>query len=458
MSTEIKQANSGEYLPEKPQKERRNEYAIRQSFIEQGHSKELSNAVLGYTPQDIPFVYATEPHNVTQGNSGRPMTSELWIGTTDRIENLHGEWSDQIPEVVVQWWGHKKLDEEESLKSVERMEIHHLPDGSFVNLEYRGVTEMGQFDGTLSSIEYYVPQEKFRPWGGKERNSYRIYYAHKNTKGDNMQNIPGGGLVRPEEKIEGAAQWSLDISRTDTGGTTILNGYGQILNFHMGEIHPVKVEYDKAFRYSALPKETPQALIGPETPVNEYKLLLSGKKDSERAMVESQLSRAKAMMLALAPMVIKVLASGGYSSQTEGMAIDGIMNHSEKIQILGRSLSGFTREQRFHLAQGVALAIKRGKFREWVAKLGEEKMQKFVGDTANRNAYHLLNWFMRVAPKDHDLGVWISEAEKVIFAKSKDQQIEVTPQFEKVFDGMCTSFVERFVEYVGQRLIGNTLD
>ena len=111
-----------------------------------------------------------------------------------------------------------------------------------------------------------------------------------------------------------------------------------------------------------------------------------------------------------------------------------------------------------NLAQGVAIAIKAGKFKDWMAELENGKMQRLVEDTANRNAYHLFSWFMRVAPKDHDLGDWISEAERVVYARAQGQQVEGTPQFEKIFDGMCTSFVERFIEYIGQQLLGNSLN
>lgn len=453
---DIQPINNGEYLPDKPQSERRKEYKIRQSLIEQGHSKELANAVIGYTPEQVPFIYKTEPHKTISANSGRPMTSELWIGTTDEIHNLEAEWSDQIPEVIVQWWGHTRLDEESEVKEVERLEAHQLPDGSFVQLSYKGVTEMGEFDGALTGIEYYVPQGKFRPYGGKERMSYRIYIARHNKKNNYPQDIPGISLERPETDDTDIHEWSIDLSQTSFSGTTILNGFEQIVGFHLGEISVAKADYARAFRYTPLP-ESKHALITSGDQKTEYKLALAEQPDNRRAVIESLFPRAHGMMNDLAPIVRDYLATGAYLNETVSMAVDGILRNPEKIQILDRRLSEFTREDRFNLAQAVVVAIKQGKFAEWMRELQSGKSEIILNDVVNKNTYYLLNWFARTAPASADLSKWVEEAEKVITLRKNGIKTDSTMEFMKCFDGMCTSYVERFIEYVGQQIQGKSI-
>lgn len=457
MANELQPIDSRNYLPSKPLSSRRHEYSIRQSLLEQGLPKELADAVIGYTIEDIPFVYRTMPHEVTDGNSGRPMISELWIGTTDAIHNLCGEWNDQIPEIVTQWRGYVRADEKNPKKRVTRTEIHHLSNGSYVELEYENVSEMGQFDGELNSINLHIPGEKFRPWGGpRERQQYGIYGFRRQRIDSGMANVPGGLILRKDKPQH---EWTFQLPSgklSNVIGTTILNGFEEMVNFHMGEIEPLKEDYHTAYRFSALPEPGNIPLL-PESIEQEYETRLLGMGNRKGELIESQFERVHNMMLQLAPMVRDFLAGGHYARDVEGMATDGILNHPEKIQILRYRLSDFSREQRFMLAQAVAVAIKDGRFRDWVTKLQGESMDRFVTDTANRNTYHLLNWFMRVAPESADLKEWISNAEKVIYDRAKGKKVETTDEFNRCFDGMCTSFVERFVEALAQQYLGNTL-
>jgi len=104
------------FLPEKPQENIKRELEIRNSLTEQGVEREIADAVMGYKPEDVPFIYQSEPHDVlhhrvrdnwTEGYELIPSKSALWIGTTDAIHNLvnEGDWNDQIPEVIAQWRG-----------------------------------------------------------------------------------------------------------------------------------------------------------------------------------------------------------------------------------------------------------------------------------------------------------------------------------------------------------------
>ncbi len=365
MSQEIQQADNGEYLPEKPLEQRKRELAIRRSLLEQGVDRKIADAVVGYTPEQVPFIYKAESHEVLhhrvrdnwiEGYELIPGESSLWIGTTDAIHNLVDSqgWRDQISEVIVQWRGShiEESDQQPEVSKVTRSEAHPIEGGAFVLIEYKGVSDMGQFDGEIGNISLYVPEEKFRPYGGsKERMSYRIYGFKRERFNKDVSDVPGGVLNRPNKEMEAGHEWSLQLGYSNTSGTTILNGFSEMVDLHMGEISPIKADHSKAFRYTSLPQQAKQSLISSGTIKDECILLLNEEPDGNREIVESLLPRAKAMMMVLAPMVQKVLADGGYSRQTESMAIDGIMNHSDKIRILHRSLVDFSREDRFTYIQ-----------------------------------------------------------------------------------------------------------
>jgi hypothetical protein len=454
MPEELQPIDEKDYLPIKPQEQKRREYSIRQSLLEQGHSREMADAVIGYTIDDIPFVYKDQPQEVEDGNSKRPLLSELWIGTSDAVYNLDAEWLDQIPEVILQWRGITKLDEEGTPKEVTRNEVHQLKDGSFVEVEYQNVSEMGEFDGEIARISLNVPEGTFRPWGGpRERKSYRIYYFRRMKPTYPMTDVPGGNLLCKGGK---EYEWTLDLTHSNVTGTTILNGFSEMVQFKMDKINALKEDTEKAFRYTPLPEPSPKSLLtsGIE---EEHATLLHEATEERREIIESLFPRAKEMMTALAPVVRDILATGAFSHQTQSMAVDGILKHPEKISLLGHRLTEVSREMRFRLAQEVVGAIKVGSFREWLEKLKGGEMERLTEDVANRNAYHLLNWFMRTAPEDADLSEWVAKTEKVIFSLAKGEKVPSNQEYERCFDGMCTSFVERFIEFLGQQYLGNTL-
>lgn len=429
-------SNLVQYEPVKPLDQIKREKEICNSLINSGYDPCLANAVIGYMPKDVPFIYFTYPRKVNEGS----LIIELGIGTTDAIHNLNASWSDQILEVIIQWLGHTPVvDGKEGTKEVKRLEAHQLPDGSFVKLEYHSVSEMGEFDGELKSISYYIPKEKFRVYGGRERQSYSIHVFRRD--GD---------------------VWSIDLNYSNVTGTTILNALDQMIRFHMGEIIPMKEDYKSAFRYTQLLEPEESLMITSGKPEHVYRHMLL-KQDYERfEIVESLKPIVMAMMKALAPLVIKRLAYGIGLDETGAMAVDGVLHHPEKITILDKSLSEFTREQRWKLANFVVACIRDGKFLLWAQRMTDDGQAQFVSDTASRNGYHLLNWFMRTAPASADLQEWVNNAAKVVDAIVNEQEIDSertsTMEYERIYDGMRTSFVERFIEYIAQMYLGNTLE
>lgn len=440
------------YLPEKPLKEKRHEYKIRQDLIKQGLPQELASAVLGYTPEQIPFIYRTEPSPTTDGNSRRPMETQLWIGTTDAVWNLHAEWSDQIPEVIAQWRGHRYTDKPDQGFIITRTEVHQLPDGSFVELEYSGVTAMGQFDGELSRIALDVPTGTFRPWGGpRERNQYAIYYFKHNKADSGMDNVPGGALVRKDQPT---GEWEFpydmqSLGRSNVTGTTILNGFQEFLNFRMDQVRPAKADYSRAFRYTALPGTAKTDLLEGAS--------LKAQESEKTALAETFYPRASRMMQTLAPSVREFLAAGKYQYEAQQMAVDGILNHPDKIRILGRTIESLSRQKRFEFAQVLVRNINEGKLVEWLETLKEEPASRLVDDTADINARHLIDWFRRTAPAEARLDDWLARAEEVVYGRNEGKHVYSNDQFEKCFDGMCTAFVERYIEFAAQQYLGNAL-
>lgn len=446
----------GDYLPEKPQDQRQSEYKIRQSLIEQGLDREIADAVVGYTPEQVPFVYRSEPHEFIDGNSGKKMMSEIWIGTTDEIHNLDITWGDQAPEVVTQWRGHTRTKDGQTVTTITREEVHPLPDGSFVRIKFNNVTAMGEFDGELAGMDLHVPKGTFRPWGGERvRQSFQMYSFQRHERSDSHSAlVPWRKLDRKDEP---EADWTIDLTRSNVESTSMLNGLGEMINFHLSEIEPVKADFDGAYRFTALPEEPEIPMLTAGTPEEEYQLILNEVDNPKREVVVSLQPRVLEMMTLLAPMVRDFLATGAYQRDAEGMAVDGILRHPEKITIMGRRLSDLSREQRFKLAQIVSQSINSRKFREWVESLNGSSLNGLVQDTANRNAYHLLSWFARTAPADADLSGWVQNAEEVVLARSFGEQKEGNMEFQRIFDGMCTSFVERFVEFIAQQYYGNIL-
>ena len=227
------QQNLPDYRPIKSEESLLEERKARHDLQLQHVDPEIVKSIRGYRPDEIPFIYKDTPTEVmAQINHGAEPSmekadSELWIGSSDEIWNLYNKngWNDQIPEVLVQWRG-LALAKDKGGKEVSRQEVKFLSGGRFMELEYRGVSEMGQFDGHLDRISIYTPKETFRPYGGDERNSYEITYISKVGKVDTT-GLPGGRKVTDGGEDE--PEWVFSEGFGHVTGTSMLNGLGELL-------------------------------------------------------------------------------------------------------------------------------------------------------------------------------------------------------------------------------------
>lgn len=207
-----------EYKPFKPFLIWLYELYIHFSLRIAGYDLDLAKSVLGYKPKDVPFIYGTDPLSC----NGDTLISELWMGSTVSKDKLIGDWDDQIPEVIVQWWGNTPVKNgSRGKRKVSRLEVHHLSDGSFVQLEFRNVSDMGAFDGGLHSLSYYKPKEDFFP-GGKRRKEFSIHIIHQ--KG---------------------VRWTVNLGRSNLSGTAMLNAWQQIKQFRMKSVYVIKPDSGK---------------------------------------------------------------------------------------------------------------------------------------------------------------------------------------------------------------------
>jgi hypothetical protein len=441
----------------KTQEQSKKELAIKESFLLQGIDREIANAVIGYRPKDIPFIYRTNPHQIpnsrmknyrAENPESIPEECSLWVGTTDAIYNLANKnrWDDQIPEVIIQWRAttFEKDEQQKAGRSFSRSEVKQLKDGKYLEVEYENVSGLGSFDGEICSIALNVPDEQYTPMGAHaKRNSYEHYHAKRTPP------LKSTGPL--EERL---CEWSLDLSTTNHGGTTILNGFSELVMFNMGEIVPVKEDHNAAYRFTELPKSEGPLLL--TSPSEEYQRLIrqSGKDIGEK--VNSLFSTALEVNKKLAPRVRDLLANGNYAAQVTRMSIDGILRHPEKIALLDARLSDLTGKQRFYLAQFLNVAVKFGAFEKWMKQLEEKNMTCFVEDVANRNTFHLINWYLRggasVERIEEGIRNITHSAENIL---TVDETVD--EDLRRLTDGMCTSFMERFVEYLAQEHLGQSL-
>ncbi len=176
------------------------------SLKNQGYGEELARSVIGYSPKDVPYVYSTDPSYPNNGT----LKSELWMGSVVSKEELVGVWSDQIPEVIVQWRGHTPIKGSVCGKrEVNRLEVHHLGDGSFVQLEFRNVSDTGAFDGKLKYLDLYKLKEETN-YSGKLCKEYSIHKIHRV-----------------------GVRWVVDLGFSSFSGTTMLNAWQEILQFRV---------------------------------------------------------------------------------------------------------------------------------------------------------------------------------------------------------------------------------
>lgn len=485
--SEITPRPDGLMLPAKPKASLQKELQIRTSLLEQGLEQEIADAIIGYKPEDIPFVYSSATVNVlhhrvrdnwSEGYELIPGQSAVWIGTSDAIHNLVNEngWNDQIPEVIMQWRGSSVVEsqQQKARVSITRTEVKQLSNGRFVEVEYAGVSGMGAFDGDISRISLHVPEETFRPYGGSERRSYRIY-AFKRNRLPKMDGVPGGTLIRKDAKLH---EWSLDTgTRSNVSGTTILNGFQEMLTFHIGGIEPIKEDWRNAFRFTPLPEPVTHKRL-PTSPEEGLQMVLAQETAIETAKIVEIEPLARELIVELAPLVLNNLSQGKDISSAVKMQVDGILNHPEKIWILGQSFAHFSREQRFYLAQQFARLAGQGGFVDWIQSLNDSENSRVIDTVVNRTTQQLLSWFKKTAPANLNLEEWIARAQQGVEATKQGFDARQTtiikrvpglpaslagknplhsPEYQQVFNGMLVSFLERYVDYLAQQYLGNTL-
>ncbi len=453
--------NSPEYQPVKSKESMRQEREARHDLKMQGVNEEIIKAIRGYRPNEIPFVYRDAQHEVfTQEMDGvshvgyKKALSELWLGSTDEIWNLQNEqgWRDQIPEVVVQWRGQQK-EGGEGKKRVTRLEVHHISDEAFIQLEYRQVTEMGQFDGELSGISLYTLKETFRPYGGNERNSYDITYITRKREVD-TEGLPGGRKVI--ERSEPKWQMSGGLSGHVTG-TSMLNGLGELLWLdHITSIQSVKWIPEKSYRFSELPEPNKREMASlPPSKVALVELQNSLEPQEDLGVL---LNDAQEIMTRLFSDIKERINSEGFQKGAVEMELDGILNHPEKIWVLDKYLDEVDHKTRF--AFGIALAdtLRTGKLSEWVDSVFL-KSEALQDDLIIRNARHLVLWLKRSDFSYTEIKDTLSKAKRDLIESKVDPNDYKTNDILRYSkEGLGSSLVERYVEYMAQKYLGNYLN
>lgn len=448
--------NSPDYHPVKSEKTMRQEREARHDLKMQGANDEIIKAIRGYRPDEIPFIYRDSPHEVhAQIRRGAQVgyekaLSELWIGTSDEIWNLQNEqgWTDQIPEVLVQWRGLQKT-EGEGKKRVTRTETHHLSSEAFIQLEYNQVTEMGQFDGNLSGISLYTLKETFRPHGGNERNSYDITHIAKRRDAD-IEGLPGGRKVVEDDK----PKWQIGAHVT---GTSMLNGLGQLLEQdNIALLQSVKWDPEKRYRFSELPEPTKREM--PLLPPSKSALVELQNSLEPHEDLGTLLNDAQEIMTKMFAEIKDGINSKGFQKKAVGMELDGILNHPEKIWVLDKYLNEADQKTRFTFGIALADTLKSGKLNEWIdgVFLKSETLQ---GDLITRNARHLVLWLKRCGLKYTEIKDSLSKTKHDLFESTIDPNDYKTHEIlRRSREGLGSSLAERYVEYLAQQYLGNYLN
>lgn len=457
----VLQQNSPDYHPIKPKERIEEERQIRHDLRLQGVDLEIIKAIQGYKPEEIPFIYRDQPSEVEyhfhRGAEPHSMQalSELWIGTTDEIWNLVNKngWTDQIPEVLAQWRGHQDLEKREK-KEVTRTEIHHLSSGAFIELEYREVSEMGQFDGKLSGIELYTPKEKFRPYGGNERNSYDIT-SITNRREVDVEGVPGGRKVVEESRPE----WQMGGGLGHVTGTSMLNGLGELLwPKDLPLLQSVKWDPEKRHRFSKLPalKKRDVPLLPPSQAA-----LVELQKDLEPTEdLGVLLNYAQEIMTKMFSEIKPRINSKSYQEGALGDELDGVLNHPDKIWLLDKYLDEVDRKTRFGLTMALTDTFKNGKMSDWIENVFL-KSESLQGDLITRNARHLVLWLKRSNFKYKGMKPALEKTKHVLFeqnGKADENDHKTYEILRRSGAGLGSSLVEKYLEYMAQQYLGNYLE
>jgi hypothetical protein len=213
----LEAALRGKYSASKPQESFFQEINIARDLLQAGIDDEIAISMIGWAAEEVPFIYASAGHWVTNAGldkySGQKVFIELWIGTKVPIQAINGHFDDQSMDILCQWWGHTYKD---AHKEFTRMEITPMSGNRFVERLYKDVGGMGQFDGRLAHVSVHIPENREWIFDGRPRNMWRVHPVN----------------------IKGTA--SVNLRDTNVGSATTLNGLGQMTHFHVGEVYNIK--------------------------------------------------------------------------------------------------------------------------------------------------------------------------------------------------------------------------
>ncbi len=457
------QQNSPDYHPVKSEQSMAEERKVRHDLQLQHVDPEIIKAIRGYKPEEIPFVYKDNPSEVyAQVNRGATASmeeglSELWVGSSDEIWNLYNKngWTDQIPEVLVQWRG-LELKKNKGNKEVSRQEIRHLSGGRFLELEYRGVSKMGEFDGHLDHISIYTPKGTFRPYGGNERNSYEITSISRRRDVD-VKGLPGGRkVVDSGNDIE----WAISGGFGHVEGTSMLNGLGELLwPQRIASIGSVKWDPDKRYRFSELPEPVKRKV--PALPPAKADLVELQKGLAPQEDIGALLNDAQEIMAKLYTNLKPNLGSKGIQGAGVEMELDGIANHADKIWVLDKYLDEANLQARFALRIALAKSFSKGDISKWINEVFL-KSEPLQNDLLTRNARHLVLWLKRSKFDYNGIKSALAKANSVLeegAQKNPDQMDQLTFEIlRRGNEGLGSSLIERYVEYLAQSFLGKYLN
>ncbi len=252
---------------EKPKGTLKHELRTARDLQQHGIEEEIAKSIVGYRPNEVPFIYGTGPilrHLPNGKGEYVPGETELWVGTTKPLEEIlsSGRPLRNNPDVIVQWQRIAELQEDMYKDETTRTELKPLPGGGFVEVTYTNVSSPGCFDGEIETVYVFQPEKE------GERiiyRGYRFYQKHKPLP----DNIPGVGLEMPNPDLP---EWT-NKSPRNTVKPYLLSALDTMMNLYPDNIHvmkedginlPVLTQYINRNRNLATKIRKPESQPGPQ--------------------------------------------------------------------------------------------------------------------------------------------------------------------------------------------------
>jgi len=270
-----------------------------------------------------------------------------------------------------------------------------------------------------------------------------------------MDGVPGGQLTKLGTDNN---EWSLNLTgSSNVSGTTILNGFQEMVKFHLADLKPVKEDFDNVTRFSALP-EGEKVLALPANEEEEFEMVIREETGLEYDSVMALMPDAVNLMQEIAPLVVNRMQSGSYNKDAVSMEVDGILRHPEKIWVLNKRLSEISRKQRFVLARMISISLRDGQLLEWLKTIELKNTPGIVNDICFKNARYLLMWFKR-SGRNQDFKGELEKAILIAQAMNATQEVGDIDSyvFQHAYDGFASAIVERYIEFLVQKYLGNSL-